>query len=90
MKDLEFIASFSTTRYRYIPLSQKCQPLAGLDPVLYLDKVLASFFHDFSLHPSHSIHVVTWNVASAAPPLDLSDLLHLNNPNQNKDIYVIG
>ncbi|XP_020013504.1 inositol polyphosphate 5-phosphatase K isoform X2 [Castor canadensis] len=37
-----------------------------------------------------SIHVVTWNVASAAPPLDLSDLLHLNNPNQNKDIYVIG
>uniref|UniRef100_A0A2K5NSG3 Inositol polyphosphate-5-phosphatase K n=2 Tax=Cercopithecinae TaxID=9528 RepID=A0A2K5NSG3_CERAT len=37
-----------------------------------------------------SIHVVTWNVASAAPPLDLSDLLQLNNQNLNLDIYVIG
>ncbi|XP_055223086.2 inositol polyphosphate 5-phosphatase K isoform X2 [Gorilla gorilla gorilla] len=37
-----------------------------------------------------SIHVVTWNVASAAPPLDLSDLLQLNNRNLNLDIYVIG
>nr|XP_045015027.1 inositol polyphosphate 5-phosphatase K isoform X2 [Jaculus jaculus] len=35
-----------------------------------------------------SIHVVTWNVASAAPPLDLSDLLQLNS--LNLDIYVIG
>ncbi|KAM5273482.1 inositol polyphosphate 5-phosphatase K [Ctenodactylus gundi] len=37
-----------------------------------------------------SIHVVTWNVASAAPPLDLSDLLQLNNQNLSLDIYVIG
>lgn len=37
-----------------------------------------------------SIHVVTWNVASAAPPPDLSDLLQLNNLNLNLDIYVIG
>ncbi|XP_008968188.3 inositol polyphosphate 5-phosphatase K isoform X1 [Pan paniscus] len=37
-----------------------------------------------------SIHVVTWNVASAAPPRDLSDLLQLNNRNLNLDIYVIG
>ncbi|XP_008591110.1 PREDICTED: inositol polyphosphate 5-phosphatase K isoform X2 [Galeopterus variegatus] len=37
-----------------------------------------------------SIHVVTWNVASAAPPLDLNDLLQLNNQNLNLDIYVIG
>ncbi|PNI23321.1 INPP5K isoform 13, partial [Pan troglodytes] len=36
------------------------------------------------------IHVVTWNVASAAPPRDLSDLLQLNNRNLNLDIYVIG
>uniref|UniRef100_A0A5F4W407 Inositol polyphosphate-related phosphatase domain-containing protein n=1 Tax=Callithrix jacchus TaxID=9483 RepID=A0A5F4W407_CALJA len=36
------------------------------------------------------IHVVTWNVASAAPPLDLSDLLQLNNQNANLDIYIIG
>lgn len=37
-----------------------------------------------------SIHVVTWNVASAAPPLDLDDLLQLNNQNLNLDMYVIG
>ncbi|XP_021562302.1 inositol polyphosphate 5-phosphatase K isoform X2 [Carlito syrichta] len=37
-----------------------------------------------------SIHVVTWNVASAAPPLDLNDLLQLNNQNLNLDMYVIG
>ncbi|XP_017511655.1 inositol polyphosphate 5-phosphatase K isoform X4 [Manis javanica] len=37
-----------------------------------------------------SIHVVTWNIASAAPPLDLSDLLQLNNQNLNMDMYVIG
>ncbi|XP_032178766.1 inositol polyphosphate 5-phosphatase K isoform X3 [Mustela erminea] len=37
-----------------------------------------------------SIHVVTWNVASAAPPLDLSDLLQLNKDNLNLDMYVIG
>ncbi|XP_012508488.1 PREDICTED: inositol polyphosphate 5-phosphatase K isoform X3 [Propithecus coquereli] len=37
-----------------------------------------------------SIHVVTWNVASAAPPLDLNDLLQLNNQDLNMDMYVIG
>ncbi|XP_007454285.1 PREDICTED: inositol polyphosphate 5-phosphatase K isoform X2 [Lipotes vexillifer] len=37
-----------------------------------------------------SIHVVTWNVASAAPPPDLSDLLQLNSLNLNLDVYVIG
>ncbi|XP_032947010.1 inositol polyphosphate 5-phosphatase K isoform X2 [Rhinolophus ferrumequinum] len=37
-----------------------------------------------------SIHVVTWNVASAAPPLDLDDLLQMNNQNLNLDMYVIG
>uniref|UniRef100_A0A8C3YBE1 Inositol polyphosphate 5-phosphatase K n=1 Tax=Catagonus wagneri TaxID=51154 RepID=A0A8C3YBE1_9CETA len=37
-----------------------------------------------------SIHVVTWNVASAAPPPDLSDLLQLHTPNLNLDMYVIG
>ncbi|XP_014682355.1 inositol polyphosphate 5-phosphatase K isoform X2 [Equus asinus] len=37
-----------------------------------------------------SIHVVTWNVASAAPPLDLSDLLQLNNQSVNLDMYIIG
>ncbi|XP_047403580.1 inositol polyphosphate 5-phosphatase K isoform X3 [Sciurus carolinensis] len=37
-----------------------------------------------------SLHVVTWNVASAAPPLDLSDLLQLNKQDLNLDIYVIG
>ncbi|XP_016066605.1 PREDICTED: inositol polyphosphate 5-phosphatase K isoform X2 [Miniopterus natalensis] len=37
-----------------------------------------------------SIHVVTWNVASAAPPLDLDNLLQLDNHNLNLDIYIIG
>lgn len=37
-----------------------------------------------------SIHVVTWNVASAAPTVDLSDLLQLNNQDLNLDIYIIG
>ncbi|XP_012871765.1 PREDICTED: inositol polyphosphate 5-phosphatase K [Dipodomys ordii] len=37
-----------------------------------------------------SIHVVTWNVAAAAPPKDLSDLLLLNNQNLNLDMYIIG
>ncbi|XP_069883553.1 inositol polyphosphate 5-phosphatase K isoform X2 [Dipodomys merriami] len=37
-----------------------------------------------------SIHVVTWNVAAAAPPQDLSDLLLLNNQNLNLDMYIIG
>uniref|UniRef100_A0A8C9QJ34 Inositol polyphosphate-5-phosphatase K n=1 Tax=Spermophilus dauricus TaxID=99837 RepID=A0A8C9QJ34_SPEDA len=37
-----------------------------------------------------SVHVVTWNVASAAPPLDLSDLLQLNKQDMNLDIYIIG
>ncbi|XP_012784924.2 inositol polyphosphate 5-phosphatase K [Ochotona princeps] len=36
------------------------------------------------------VHVVTWNVASAAPPEDLSDLLQLNNQDLNLDLYVIG
>ncbi|XP_035303098.1 inositol polyphosphate 5-phosphatase K isoform X2 [Cricetulus griseus] len=37
-----------------------------------------------------SIHVVTWNVASAAPTVDLSDLLQLNSQDLNLDIYIIG
>lgn len=36
------------------------------------------------------IHVVTWNVASAAPTVDLCDLLQLNNQDLNLDIYIIG
>ncbi|XP_066219630.1 inositol polyphosphate 5-phosphatase K [Saccopteryx leptura] len=37
-----------------------------------------------------SIHVVTWNVASAAPSLDPDHLLQLNNQNLNLDMYIIG
>nr|XP_003469589.2 inositol polyphosphate 5-phosphatase K [Cavia porcellus] len=36
------------------------------------------------------IHVVTWNVASEAPPVDFSDLLQLNDPDLNLDMYIIG
>ncbi|XP_036264540.1 inositol polyphosphate 5-phosphatase K isoform X3 [Pipistrellus kuhlii] len=37
-----------------------------------------------------SIHVVTWNVASAAPPVDLDSLLQLDSQDPNLDMYVIG
>lgn len=36
------------------------------------------------------MHVVTWNVASASPTVDLSDLLQLNNRDLNLDMYIIG
>lgn len=35
------------------------------------------------------LHMVTWNVATADPPEDVSSLLHLNAPN-SPDLYVIG
>ncbi|XP_056139981.1 inositol polyphosphate 5-phosphatase Ka [Lampris incognitus] len=35
------------------------------------------------------LHMVTWNVATADPPDDVSSLLHLNSPTC-PDIYVIG
>ncbi|XP_034148187.1 inositol polyphosphate 5-phosphatase Ka isoform X1 [Esox lucius] len=35
------------------------------------------------------LHVVTWNVATADPPDDISSLLHLNSP-KSPDLYVIG
>ncbi|XP_075993752.1 inositol polyphosphate 5-phosphatase K-like isoform X2 [Genypterus blacodes] len=35
------------------------------------------------------LHVVTWNVATADPPDDVTSLLHLNSP-QSADLYVIG
>lgn len=35
------------------------------------------------------LHMVTWNVATADPPDDVSSLLHLNSP-KNPDLYVIG
>ncbi|KAM3616809.1 uncharacterized protein V6R79_023744 [Siganus canaliculatus] len=38
---------------------------------------------------SFRLHMLTWNVASANPPDDLSSLLHLNSP-KGPDLYVIG
>ncbi|XP_062329282.1 inositol polyphosphate 5-phosphatase Ka isoform X2 [Osmerus eperlanus] len=38
---------------------------------------------------SFRLHMVTWNVASADPPDDVSSLLHLNSP-KSPDLYVIG
>ncbi|XP_053729763.1 inositol polyphosphate 5-phosphatase Ka isoform X1 [Synchiropus splendidus] len=35
------------------------------------------------------LHMVTWNVATADPPADLSSLLHLNSPG-SPDLYIIG
>uniref|UniRef100_A0A671Y3Z1 Inositol polyphosphate-5-phosphatase Ka n=1 Tax=Sparus aurata TaxID=8175 RepID=A0A671Y3Z1_SPAAU len=35
------------------------------------------------------LHVVTWNVATADPPDDVTSLLHLNSP-KSPDLYVIG
>ncbi|XP_033487819.2 inositol polyphosphate 5-phosphatase K isoform X2 [Epinephelus lanceolatus] len=38
---------------------------------------------------SFRLHMVTWNVATADPPDDLTVLLHLNSP-KSPDLYVIG
>ncbi|XP_029699681.1 inositol polyphosphate 5-phosphatase K-like isoform X5 [Takifugu rubripes] len=38
---------------------------------------------------SFRLHIVTWNVATAEPPDDVSSLLHLNSP-KGADLYVIG
>ncbi|XP_061924570.1 inositol polyphosphate 5-phosphatase Ka isoform X2 [Entelurus aequoreus] len=35
------------------------------------------------------LHLVTWNVATAEPPVDISSLLHLESP-KGPDVYVIG
>ncbi|KAF0030262.1 hypothetical protein F2P81_016993 [Scophthalmus maximus] len=35
------------------------------------------------------LHMVTWNVATADPPDDVTSLLHLNSP-KSPDLYVIG
>uniref|UniRef100_H3D9W7 Inositol polyphosphate-5-phosphatase Ka n=1 Tax=Tetraodon nigroviridis TaxID=99883 RepID=H3D9W7_TETNG len=35
------------------------------------------------------LHIVTWNVATAEPPDDVSSLLHLNSP-KSADLYIIG
>ncbi|XP_076591145.1 inositol polyphosphate 5-phosphatase Ka isoform X2 [Chaetodon auriga] len=50
---------------------------------------------DFSLRKgnyegeSFRLHMVTWNVATADPPDDVTSLLHLNSP-KSSDLYVIG
>uniref|UniRef100_A0A6I8P111 Inositol polyphosphate-related phosphatase domain-containing protein n=1 Tax=Ornithorhynchus anatinus TaxID=9258 RepID=A0A6I8P111_ORNAN len=36
------------------------------------------------------LHVVTWNVGTASPPLDVSALLQLDGPDSRVDMYVIG
>ncbi|XP_059186552.1 inositol polyphosphate 5-phosphatase Ka isoform X2 [Centropristis striata] len=38
---------------------------------------------------SFRLHMVTWNVATADPPEDVTALLHLNSP-KSPDLYVIG
>ncbi|KAM9852767.1 inositol polyphosphate 5-phosphatase K-like [Aulostomus maculatus] len=38
---------------------------------------------------SFRLHMVTWNVATADPPDDVSSLLHLNSP-KSPDLYIIG
>uniref|UniRef100_A0A3Q3KP41 Inositol polyphosphate-related phosphatase domain-containing protein n=1 Tax=Monopterus albus TaxID=43700 RepID=A0A3Q3KP41_MONAL len=50
---------------------------------------------DFTLQKGNSVgdsfrlHMVTWNVATADPPDDVTSLLHLNSP-KSPDLYVIG
>lgn len=38
---------------------------------------------------SFRMHMVTWNIATADPPVDVTSLLHLNSP-KTPDLYVIG
>uniref|UniRef100_A0A3Q0T809 Inositol polyphosphate-5-phosphatase Ka n=1 Tax=Amphilophus citrinellus TaxID=61819 RepID=A0A3Q0T809_AMPCI len=42
-----------------------------------------------SSSPNFLLHMVTWNVATADPPDDVTSLLHLNSP-KSPDLYVIG
>lgn len=43
----------------------------------------------FLFHFYSRLHIVTWNVATAEPPDDVSSLLHLNSP-KSADLYIIG
>lgn len=38
---------------------------------------------------SFRMHMITWNIATADPPVDVTSLLHLNSP-KTPDLYVIG
>ncbi|XP_034556476.1 inositol polyphosphate 5-phosphatase K-like isoform X2 [Notolabrus celidotus] len=48
-----------------------------------------NFRNDNNEEDSFRLHMVTWNVATADPPDDVTLLLHLNSP-KSPDLYVIG
>uniref|UniRef100_A0A8C5E9Z7 Uncharacterized protein n=1 Tax=Gouania willdenowi TaxID=441366 RepID=A0A8C5E9Z7_GOUWI len=39
---------------------------------------------------NRKLHIITWNVGSAAPPDDITALLGLNVGDGNTDMYIIG
>uniref|UniRef100_A0A8C4TFT3 Uncharacterized protein n=1 Tax=Erpetoichthys calabaricus TaxID=27687 RepID=A0A8C4TFT3_ERPCA len=43
-----------------------------------------------TLCPLFRIHIVTWNVAAATPPDDITSLLGLNVGDGRTDMYIIG
>lgn len=50
---------------------------------IYVKCSAVIFFH------ARRLHMVTWNVATADPPDDVTSLLHLDSP-KSPDLYVIG
>ena len=52
-------------------------------------KVKSCVIYYFSVFRAHRLHMVTWNVATADPPADVTSLLHLNSP-KSPDLYVVG
>uniref|UniRef100_A0AAX7TNQ5 Inositol polyphosphate-related phosphatase domain-containing protein n=1 Tax=Astatotilapia calliptera TaxID=8154 RepID=A0AAX7TNQ5_ASTCA len=66
-------------------------PYSGVDPMEDSEEPLES--HQLYLgekeEESFRLHMVTWNVATADPPDDVTTLLHLNSP-KSPDLYVIG
>uniref|UniRef100_UPI003AB0A495 inositol polyphosphate 5-phosphatase Ka isoform X1 n=1 Tax=Centroberyx gerrardi TaxID=166262 RepID=UPI003AB0A495 len=80
-------------------LNQLMTCVDDLDPKDKLhDKVAKTLDHAFIIcgkkankpkKDSFRLHMVTWNVATANPPDDITSLLHLNSP-KSPDLYVIG
>ncbi|XP_043542540.1 inositol polyphosphate 5-phosphatase K-like isoform X2 [Chiloscyllium plagiosum] len=58
---------------------EQCLAAEGLSVVRGVNKLV-----------NFGLHVVSWNVGTAPPPDDLSNLLHLDSPGREPDMYVIG
>ncbi|XP_078061753.1 inositol polyphosphate 5-phosphatase K-like [Mustelus asterias] len=58
---------------------ERCRPAEGLGVVRGTNKVI-----------KFGLHILTWNVGTAAPPDDVTNLLQLDVQIQEPDMYIIG